>query len=194
MNDIHDFFPDATSLPYTNQAISDLGPGTLSGGSVSVSESMLANVVQGGTIPEALAAENIRTATKVNANFVPYPFTITPPFTTHPATPMAYAVQILGTNSTRKSLVYQETQNAGRAANGVTQSGIVLQPGPNKTTSVGQSVVAQMIQTSYLSNGGSIEADSPCPTNPVTVVVQYGPPATVGSPITPLVGVIYEGS
>jgi hypothetical protein len=102
-------------------------------------------------------------------------------------------LQVLPANPKRKSFLYQETVNAARQANGVTTSGYILQPGPiGKAAQGNLNTLAQMIQTSFLSQGGSSGADSPAPDNPITVAVQYGPPATVGSPCCPLVGTVTE--
>lgn len=140
-----------------------------------------------------LLAEAVRTQTIVNANFVTTAFAINPPFTVHPATPVVFTVQVLPANPKRKSLSYQETINAARQANGVTQSGIIFQPGPiGKAMQGNLNQLTQMIQTSFLSQGGQVGIDGPAPTNPITVAVQYGPPATVGSAVCPLVGTITE--
>jgi hypothetical protein len=192
---------NATSIPDNARAIGDLGPGRIQGGAVSISEQTLSALVAGGDSDTQLAAESIRTQVKSAANFTPYPFTINPPASlggVHPATVVVVSQQILGGNPSRKSFFYQELQSSNRGSNGVTQSGVLLQPGPSSQTASNgtqaSSLLNNIVQTSYLSVGGSIGIDGPAPTNPVTVVAQWGPPAVAGTPITPLSGVIYEGA
>lgn len=192
----------ASSLPGIPRAVGDLGPGRLQGGGVGLSPSQLLNAVQNSPDPSVqLAAESIRTQVPANCNFNGYPFSIAPPASllgVQPATVVVVIQQILGSNPARKSLFYQETQNAGRQASGVTQSGILLQPGPSATQvsngAAANAILAGIIQTSFLSAGGNVAIDAPAPTNAITVVAQWGPPAVAGTAIVPLSGVIFEGS
>ena len=194
---------NATSRPYNARAIGDLGPGALSGSGSSqqISETTLSNMVQGTDPDIALAAEGIRRQTKVNCNFAAFPFSIQPPAAlggVHPATVVVVAQQILGQNANRKSLLYNETITAGRQAASVTQSGFVLQPGQSSQSTLNgtqaSSLLSNMAQVSFLGAVGNAGIDGPVPTNPVTVIAQWGPPAVAGTPITAMTGVIYEGS
>ena len=185
----------ATSRPGNANAGAGIGLPKGTSGTSAISENDLSQFVASADNSPllALVAEVVRTQAKVNANFITTAFAINPPFAVHPATPVVFTVQILPANPKRKSLLYQETVNAARQENGVTQSGFILQPGPIGKASQGNlAALAQMIQTSFLSQGGNAGIDGPAPTNPVTVAVQYGPPAVVGSACCPLVGTITE--
>lgn len=191
---------DATSNPDAQRAAFDVGPGRLSGGTVAISEATLSQIVANGEPDQQLAAESIRTQVKSNANFNVYPFAINPPehlAGVHPVNVVVVSQQIAGSNNNRKSLVVQETINAGRQAVGVTQAGVILGSGQTTLTeSTGTQAAAllsQMLQTSFLADiGAGIAADSPAPSNPVTVVAQWGPPAVAGTPIVACVGVLLE--
>jgi hypothetical protein len=185
----------ASSMPGPGNAGAGVGLPSSGTGEVTLSPNELANYVaaKGQNPLLALQAELIRTDAKVNANFITTSFAINPPFTVHPAAPVVFTMQILPGNPKRKSFSYQETVTAARQANGVTQSGFILQPGPIGKPATGNlSALAQMQQVSFLSQGGQAGIDTPCPINPVTVAVQYGPPAVVGSPCCPLVGIVTE--
>jgi hypothetical protein len=184
----------ATSRPSNANSRAGIGLPRGTGQEPAISNTELSQFVSGlnDDPAHALLAEQIRTQTKLNANFITTAFAINPPFAVHPATPVVFTLQVLPANPNRKSFSYQETVNAARQANGVTQSGFILQPGPGTATKGNLNSLAQMIQVSFLSQGGQVGIDSPAPTNPITVAVQYGPPATVGSPVCPLVGTITE--
>lgn len=180
------------------KARSDLGPGSLDNVGQNLSDAVLANVVATGEPALAIPAEIARTQSRVNANFQAYPFTITPPFAVHPATVVVMTQQLLTQNLKRKSLYYLESQSAARAASGVTASGILFQAGPAvpqvQNGSDASPLLAQALQTSFLTAQGGVSISAPAPTNAITVIAQWGPPAVAGSPASPLVGVIIDAS
>lgn len=185
----------ATSLPGPGNAAAGVGLPQGAGSQPAISANELAQFVSGidSSPVTGLMAEGIRTSTKVNANFITTAFAINPPFTVHPVAPVVFTFQVLPANPQRKTLSYQETVNAARQAQGVTQSGIIFQPGPVGKPAPGNlNALSQMIQASFLSGGGQIGIDGPAPTNPITVAVQYGPPAVAGTACCPLVGTITE--
>ena len=192
---------NATSYPYTARAVGDLGPGTLPGSGAIIAPAQLAQMAASSDPDIALGAEAVRRQTQVNCNFACVAFSIAPPANlggVQPASVVVVAQQVLGQNPNRKSLFYSENITAGRQASGVTQSGFALQPGQSSPSALvgtqASGLLSQMIQTSFLGEVGNAGIDSPVPTNPVTVIAQWGPPAVAGTPIVPLTGVVYEGS
>ena len=187
----HPRFPQGPSQPNAPRAYADLGPGALARGNL-IPASVLTNVIENGSVSEALQAQSLLTQRVQQVNYSLYNQTFYHAPSGSGVHVYLQYVQVLAANPNRKTLslqCYATDTVAGASYLNIGSNlgvyyGVIFQNGPNQITDLDDGATQATLQRTLLLGevGFFPQATAlpyyefnPVPTNPVTLVVYYGP-------------------